>query len=88
MIDGKLLYEVTGTTPVVDGSSLAVFIITQAFTVALAATRWYAAPFFALYPIAIYQIVMVPTFIYHHLLALVPKPVMSDCGVISSPNLC
>lgn len=59
MVDGEWLYEITGMTSVVVGGSLAVFFFTEAITVALAATRWYAVPFFALYPIAIYQVAMV-----------------------------
>lgn len=58
MIDGERLYELSGSSVVVIGGSLTVFLFTQCVTVAVAATRWYAVPFYALYPIIFQQLGM------------------------------
>lgn len=58
MVDGEYVYELSGLTVIVVGASLMTFLFTEAVTVALSATKWYAVPFYALYVIPIYAMVM------------------------------
>lgn len=58
MVDGEYVYELSGMTVIVVGASLMTFFFTEAVTVAISATKWYALPFYALYAIPIYAMVM------------------------------
>jgi hypothetical protein len=54
IVDGDWLYELTGTTVIVIGGSLTSFLFCESLVIAMAATKWYALPFYALYPIPMY----------------------------------
>ena len=60
IVDGDWLYELSGVSVIVTAAGLITFVFTEAITIALAATKWYAVPFYALYPIAFYFIIKVP----------------------------
>jgi len=59
MVDGEFVYELSGMTVMVVTASALTFIFTEMFTVAFSATKWYAVPFYALYPIPLYAICLI-----------------------------
>ena len=56
IVDGDWLYELSGVTVIVNASCLITFVFAEMITISLAATKWYAVPFYALYPMAIYNL--------------------------------
>lgn len=56
IVDGDWLYELTGVSVIVNSACIMTFVFSEMITIALAATKWYAVPFYALYPMAIYNI--------------------------------
>ena len=56
IVDGDWLYELTGVSVIVNSACIMTFVFSEMITISLAATKWYAVPFYALYPMAIYNI--------------------------------
>lgn len=60
IVNSDFAFDVSVFTVAVVGGSFLTFIFTEAITVALSATKWYAVPFYALYVIPIYTGIVIP----------------------------
>lgn len=56
LVDGDWLYELSSMTVIINACCLITFVFAEMITISLAATKWYAVPFYALYPMAVYNL--------------------------------